>query len=277
MIELKTPKEVDLMRQAGRVVGGLIEHLSGIVRPGIKTKTLDGEARTYLRQHGASPAFLGYRGYPASICVSVNEEVVHGIPGERKIAQGDLVSIDVGAVVEGLYADAAITLIVGSAIPEARRLVETTRQALDEGIAQAVIGNRLSDISYAVQRCVAREGFGIVRDFVGHGIGRALHEDPPIPNFGPPNVGPRLQAGMVLAIEPMVTLGHYEVEVLADGWTAVTKDHSLAAHFEHTVAITEQGPEVLTYSTSARAGSAPVESPGRSATPPQGAREARRA
>ena len=245
MIELKTPQEIGLMRQAGRIVGGLLAYLAGLVRPGIKTKQLDEEAMTYLRRHGAQPAFLGYRGFPATICVSVNEQVVHGIPAERKLLEGDLVSLDAGAVVEGLYADAATTVAVGEISPEARRLLETARQALQEGIAQATAGHRVSDISHAVQQRVEREGFGVVRDFVGHGIGHALHEDPPIPNFGPPHVGPRLKAGMVLAIEPMVTLGGYDVEILSDGWTAVTKDGSLSAHFEHTVAITDQGAEVL--------------------------------
>ena len=246
MIELKTPGEIKQMRQAGRIVAQLLEHLAGLVRPGMETKELDEAAREHLKRAGAEPAFLGYRGYPATICVSINEDVVHGIPGERRIREGDLVSIDAGCIVEGLYADAATTVPVGAVSPEARRLTETTRRALKEGIAQATVGHRLSDISHAVQQAVEREGFGVVREFVGHGIGRALHEDPPIPNFGPPNAGPRLQAGMVLAIEPMVTLGGYEVQVSQDGWTAVTKDHSLAAHFEHTVAVTEEGPDVLT-------------------------------
>ncbi len=246
MIELKTAAELEYMRQAGRVVAGLLAHLGRLLRPGMKTKTLDEEALAYLRKQGATPAFLGYKGFPASVCVSVNEEVVHGIPGERKIQEGDVVSIDAGAVVSGFYGDAATTLIVGDASSEAQRLVTTTREALDQGIAQTVVGNRISDISYAVQQRVERNGFGVVREFVGHGIGRALHEDPPIPNFGAPHLGPRLKVGMVLAIEPMVTLGSYEVEVLSDGWTAVTKDRSVAAHFEHTVAITERGPEVLT-------------------------------
>ena len=246
MIELKTPGELERMRQAGRIVAQLLTHLAALLRPGLKTKALDEAAREELKRSGAEPAFLGYRGYPATVCVSVNEEVVHGIPGERRIREGDLVSLDAGCIVDGFYSDAATTVPVGAASPEALRLTETTRRALEEGIAQAVVGRRLSDISHAVQQAVEREGFGVVRDFVGHGIGRALHEDPPIPNFGPPNVGPRLQAGMVLAIEPMVTLGGYDVQVLADGWTAVTKDRSLAAHFEHTVAVTERGPAVLT-------------------------------
>ena len=249
MVELKTTSEIDLMRQAGRVVGGLLKYLAQIVRPGIKTKTLDDEALQYLRQQGAAPAFLGYRGFPASICVSVNEEVVHGIPGERRIREGDLVSLDAGAVISGWYADAAMTLPVPPVSRDAQRLIQATREALEAGIAQVVAGNRISDISHAVQRRVEQEGFGVVRDFVGHGIGKALHEDPPIPNFGPPHMGPRLQVGMVLAIEPMVTLGSAEVELLSDGWTAVTKDRSLAAHFEHTIAIGEHGAEVLTHPT----------------------------
>ena len=246
MIELKTAQEIDTMRRAGRVVARLLAHLAERVQPGVRTKDLDRDALEFIRKAGAQPAFLGYRGFPASICVSVNEEVVHGIPGERRIREGDLVSIDAGAVVQGFYADAATTLPVGVIAPVARRLSDTTRRALDEGIRQAVVGHRVSDISHAVQRVIEAGGFGVVRDFVGHGIGRSLHEEPPIPNFGPPNVGPRLKAGMVIAIEPMVTAGGYEVQVLEDGWTAVTKDRSLAAHFEHTVAITERGPEILT-------------------------------
>jgi len=246
MIELKREDEIEVMRRAGRVVASLLDHLERLVRPGLKTKMLDDATRSFLSEQGAKPAFLGYRGFPASVCVSVNEEVVHGIPGERRIREGDLVSLDAGAVVEGFYADAARTVVVGTVPARANRLVETTRQALDEAISQVTVGNRLSDVSHAVQRRVEEDGFGIVRDFVGHGIGRALHEDPPIPNFGPPHIGPRLRSGMVLAIEPMVTLGGYEVEILGDGWTVVTKDRSLAAHFEHTVALTEQGAEVLT-------------------------------
>lgn len=251
MIELKTPAEIELMRRAGQVVAGLLDHLAELVRAGTRTKALDDAARSYLRQAGATPAFLGYRGYPAAICVSVNEEVVHGIPGERQIEHGDVVSIDAGAVVSGFYADAAITVMVGAVSPEVRRLVETTRRALAAGIDQARIGNRLSDISHAVQQVIEPEGFGIVKEFVGHGIGRAMHEDPPIPNFGEPHLGLRLQRGMVLAIEPMVTLGDEAVEILADGWTAVTKDRSVAAHVEHTVAVTEEGGQILTTSHAA--------------------------
>jgi methionyl aminopeptidase len=246
VIELKTPAELDAMRQAGRVVAGLLAHLAALVRSGVRTGALDDAAGTYIREAGALPAFLKYRGFPATICVSVNDEVVHGIPGERKLRDGDLVSIDAGAIVDGLYADAAVTLPVGTVSPQAQRLSETTKRALERGIAAAAPGRRLSDISFAVQQIVEEQGFGVVRDFVGHGIGRALHEEPPVPNFGPPNTGPRLRAGMVLAIEPMVTLGDYAVQIQPDGWTVVTKDRSLAAHFEHTVAVTDRGPEVLT-------------------------------
>jgi methionyl aminopeptidase len=246
VIELKTRAELDLMRAAGRVVGELLSHLAALVRPGLKTEALDEASREFLRRAGAAPAFLGYRGFPASVCISVNEEVVHGIPGERQLHEGDLISIDAGAVVEGWYADAATTVPVGAVSSAARRLSETTHRALEAGIAQAVPGRRLSDISHAVQQAVETQGFSVVRDFVGHGIGRALHEDPPIPNFGPPHMGPRLKAGMTLAIEPMVTAGSHEVRVLSDGWTAVTADRSLAAHFEHTVAVTEEGPVILT-------------------------------
>ncbi|MBI4003446.1 MAG: type I methionyl aminopeptidase [Candidatus Omnitrophica bacterium] len=246
MIELKSASEIELMRQAGRIVAGLLATLAQLVRPGMKTKALDDAARTYLRERGAQPAFLGYRGFPASICVSVNEEVVHGIPGGRTIREGDVVSLDAGAVISGYYADAAVTVTVGAVSPAVRRLVETTRQALEMGIRQARTGHRLSDISHAVQEVVEGAGFGIVRDFVGHGIGRAMHEEPPIPNFGAPHMGPRLKAGMVLAIEPMVTERSPEVEILEDGWTAVTKDRSRAAHFEHTVAITDAGTDILT-------------------------------
>ena len=246
LIELKTRAEIAIMRRAGQVVADLLAHLEPMVRPGIRTKDLDQEAKDFLRRAQAKPAFLGYRGYPACICVSVNDEVVHGIPGERKIDAGDVVSIDAGAVVDGFYGDAAITVVVGEVDPRVIRLVETTKKALEAGISQALVGNRLSDISHAVQKTIEPLGFGIVRDFVGHGIGRNMHEEPPIPNFGAPNLGPRLRAGMVLAIEPMVTLGTHEVEILADGWTAVTRDGSLAAHFEHSVAITDEGVEILT-------------------------------
>ncbi len=234
------------MRRAGVIVAKLLSFLAGRVAPGVKTKELDRAALEFIQAQGSEPAFLGYRGFPASICVSVNEEVVHGIPGERVIESGDVVSIDAGVKVDGYYSDAAVTIAVGKVPQDALRLIEVTRAALHKAIAMARPSQRLSDISHVVQQTIEQEGLSVVRDFVGHGIGRAMHEDPPIPNFGPPNRGPRLKPGMVLAIEPMVTMGSWEVEVLPDGWTAVTKDHSLSAHFEHTVAITEGGPEVLT-------------------------------
>lgn len=234
------------MRRAGKVLSQLLAFLKPRVAPGLATKALDEEALAWIKRAGAAPAFLGYRGFPASICVSVNDEVVHGIPGARVICAGDVVSVDAGVKVDGYNADAAITVAVGPVSKPVARLVAVTEEALHEGIAMATTEHRLSDISHRIQETVERAGFGVVRDFVGHGIGRAIHEDPPIPNYGPPNRGPRLRAGMVLAIEPMVTMGDWQVQVLADGWTAVTKDHSLAAHFEHTIAVTEHGPEVFT-------------------------------
>ena len=246
MIELKTPDELERMRQAGAIVARLLQHLAELVAPGVKTKELDVAARAFIQASGAEPAFLGYRGFPATICVSINDEVVHGIPGERIIKTGDVVSIDAGVKRHGFFSDAALTVPVGRVSARAQRLIDTTRQSLEDAIAMAQPANRLSDISHAVQQTVEREGFGIVRDFVGHGIGRALHEEPPIPNYGAPHTGPRLQPGMVLAIEPMVTMGRWDVDVLEDGWTAVTRDRSLAAHFEHTVVVTERDPEVLT-------------------------------
>jgi methionyl aminopeptidase len=246
MIEIKTPSEIERMRQAGKIVAGLLQYLAALIRPGVKAKELDKEAHSYLKTAGAKPAFLGYRGFPATICVSINDEVVHGIPGEQVFMDGDLVSIDAGGIIEGMYADSARTFAVGDVSKQAEELMAVTQQALDCGIEQAVIGNRLSDISHAVQKHIEAHNCGIVKDFVGHGIGRALHEDPAIPNFGPPHTGPRLRAGMVFAIEPMVTLGDAAVRVMNDGWTVKTNDRSLAAHFEDTVAITEQGPDILT-------------------------------
>lgn len=247
MIVLKSAREVALMREAGRVVVAAMRMCRDLVKPGVSTLEIDREVEALIREHGARPAFKGYRGFPATVCVSVNEEVVHGIPAaHRRLVEGDIVGLDLGAIVEGYYADAAFTLPVGEVADETRRLLEVTRQSLDLAIAQCRPGKRLGDVSAAVQRHVEAAGFGVVRAFVGHGIGRELHEDPQVPNFGEPGKGPVLRAGMVLAIEPMVTMGHWDVRVLADRWTAVTEDGSLAAHFEHTVAITEAGPDVLT-------------------------------
>lgn len=246
MIELKSPSQLTSMRAAGRIVGEMLARLRAAAVPGVTTAELDQLAGDTIKEMGGAPAFKGYRGFPGYICTSVNDEVVHGIPGRRVLKAGDIIGLDVGARVDGYYADAAITVPVGPVTDEARRLIAVTEAALVDGIAQAVPGRRLSDISHAVQTAVERAGFSVVREFVGHGIGAQLHEPPQIPNYGAPGTGPVLKAGMVLAIEPMVNAGRPEVDVLDDGWTAVARDHRLSAHFEHTVAVTEQGPEILT-------------------------------
>jgi methionyl aminopeptidase len=247
VIERKSAQELARMREAGRVLVSAIRLCREMTKPGVSTLEIDVEVETLIRKTGAKPAFKGYKGFPATICASINEEVVHGIPAaHRRLKEGDIVGLDLGAIVDGYYADAAITLPVGEVPQDVQRLLEVTRESLDLAIAQARPGQRLGDISAAVQRHVEAAGFGVVRAFVGHGIGRALHEDPQIPNFGEPGKGPVLRPGMVLAIEPMVTMGHWGVRVLADRWTAVTEDGSLAAHFEDTVAVTESGPDVLT-------------------------------
>jgi methionyl aminopeptidase len=213
----------------------------------VSTKEIDAEVEALILARGATPAFKGYRGYPATVCTSINEEVVHGIPSpKRKLKEGDIIGLDLGCIVEGYYGDCAITLPVGAVPPRVQELIDVTRESLDKAIVQCRAGNRIGDISHTVQMHCESHGFGVVRSFVGHGIGRALHEEPQVPNFGDAGRGPALKAGMVLAIEPMVTMGSYEVQVLEDGWTAVTTDGSMAAHFEDTIAITEDGPEVLT-------------------------------
>ena len=217
------------------------------VRPGVTTAELDRVAESFIRDHGARPAFKGYRGFPASICPAINDEVVHGIPSaKRKLRDGDIIGLDLGCIVEGYYADCAITLAAGAVPPRAQELLDVTRESLDKAIVQCRVGNRLGDISHAVQAHCESHGFAVVRAFVGHGIGKQLHEEPQVPNFGEPGRGPVLKPGMVLAIEPMVTMGSWEVRVLEDRWTAVTADGSLAAHFEDTIAITDDGPDVLT-------------------------------
>lgn len=246
MIELKSPSQLETMREAGRIVAEALEALRKAVRPGITTLELDEVARGTILKAGGKPAFKGYRGFPAHICTSVNEEVVHGVPSRRKLKEGDIVGLDVGAVVDGYFADAAVTVGVGEILPTATDLLNVTQEALKEGIASARVGNHLSDISHAVQRVVESHGYSVVRDFVGHGIGTELHEPPQIPNFGKPGFGPVLREGMALAIEPMVNQGQPEVEILANGWTAVTKDRKISVHFEHTVAVTQAGPEILT-------------------------------
>jgi len=246
-IEMKSPAEIGIMREAGRIVADTLVILSKAAAAGTSTAELDRIARKELAARKAQPAFLGYRGFPATLCVSLNSEVVHGIPSDkRRLAEGDLVSLDFGAVVRGFYADAAVTVGVGRISARAQELVRATEDSLARGVAAFQVGARLGDISSAVQKRAESAGFSVVRDFVGHGIGRALHEDPAVPNYGAPGTGPRLSTGMVLAIEPMINAGGPEVEVLQDGWTAVTKDGALSAHFEHTVALTEQGPEILT-------------------------------
>ncbi|MBM3957675.1 MAG: type I methionyl aminopeptidase [Gemmatimonadetes bacterium] len=222
------------------------ERLIEAVAPGVKTRELDRLARREIGSHGATPSFLGYRGYPAAICVSINEEVVHGIPGDRAIEDGDIVSMDLGAVVDGFHADAATSVIAGSATAERTALLEAARTALTEGIAAARPGNRIGDVSAAIERAVESAGFSVVREYVGHGIGRNLHEPPQVPNYGPPGQGPLLKAGMTLAIEPMVNMGGWRTRALDDGWTVVTADGMPSAHFEHTVAITDEGPVILT-------------------------------
>ena len=247
MIVLKSAREIGLMREAGQILVAAMRMCRDLVKPGVSTLEIDREVETLIRTRKAKPAFKGYRGFPATICASINEEVVHGIPAaHRRLAEGDIIGLDFGAIVDGYYADAAVTLPVGEVSDAARRLVDVTRESLDQAIREERPGRRLGDISAVVQRHVEGAGYGVVRSFVGHGIGRALHEDPQIPNFGEPGQGPVLRPGMVLAIEPMVTLGHWEVRVLKDRWTAVTEDGSLAAHFEHTVAVTDGDPDVLT-------------------------------
>jgi methionyl aminopeptidase len=250
VIVLKSPREIALMRRAGAILADVVTRLEAFVGAGRSTQEIDEEVEQFIVSRGATPAFKGYRGFPATVCISINDEIVHGIPSpHRRIKEGDIVGLDLGCIVEGYYADRAFTLPVGDVPESVQQLLDVTRESLDLAIAQCSPGKRLSDVSHAVQRHVEAHGLSIVRAFVGHGIGRALHEEPQVPNFGEPGRGPQLRPGMVLAIEPMVTMGTYEVRILDDGWTAVTRDGSLAAHFEHTVAITENGPDVLTRKT----------------------------
>lgn len=247
MILLKSERELGHMRAAGRILAAVKERLRMIVRPGMSTQEIDTDIEAFIVSRGGVSAFKGYRGYPATVCVSINHEVVHGIPSpRRKLAEGDIVGLDLGCIVDGYYADCAVTLPVGPVPARVQELLDVTRESLDKAIVQCRPGNRIGDVSHAVQAHCEGHGFGVVRAFVGHGIGRQLHEEPQIPNFGEPGRGPLLKAGMVLAIEPMITMGSWEVRILEDRWTAVTEDGSLAAHFEDTIAITENGPDVLT-------------------------------
>ena len=247
MIILKTPEEIELIAQASRIVAECQKVLLGLVKPGISTLQLDKATEECIRDLGGIPAFKGYRNYPNSLCASVNEEVVHGIPGTRILKEGDIVGLDIGAIVGGFYGDGAITVSIGEIDSQKALLISVTREALRKGVEKAMVGNRLSDISHAIQDYIELHGFSVVRDFVGHGIGRQLHEEPQVPNYGRPGHGPRLKAGMALAIEPMVNMGKPGVKVLEDGWTAVTTDGSWSAHFEHTITVEQDGPaRVLT-------------------------------
>ncbi len=246
MIVLKSQDEIQRMAEACRIVAEVLEGIKRSVAPGIRTIELDEYTEAFIISRGARPAFKGYRGYPASVCTSINEQVVHGIPSSNRLREGDIISLDIGVHYRGFYGDAALTLPVGKVNAHAERLLAATEESLYRGIEKAVPGNRLSDVSAAIQECVEKEGFTVVRNFVGHGIGRDLHEEPQIPNFGKPGQGPEIREGMTLAIEPMVNAGGWEVMILDDGWTAVTKDGSLSAHFEHTIAVTKDGNVILT-------------------------------
>ncbi len=245
MIIIKSKREIEQLKKSSAIVAEVFEKIKKAIEPGVQTKELDRIAEDIIRSKGAIPAFKGYRGFPATVCISINEEVVHGIPGQRRLKEGDIVSIDVGVNLNGYFGDGAITLPVGEVDEIGKRLIEVTEKALYIGIEKARPGNRLFDISNAIQTWVESNGFSVVRDFVGHGIGKDLHEEPQIPNFGPPNQGPRLEEGMVFALEPMVNEGTHMVKILSDGWTVVTADGKRSAHFEHTIAITDDGAEIL--------------------------------
>jgi methionyl aminopeptidase len=251
MITFKSATELEAMRQSSRIVAAVLGELEPLIRPGLRTRELDLYAEKRTRELGAVPAFKGYRGYPASVCVSVNEEIIHGIPSGRILQEGDIVSLDFGVLYEGFYSDSALTVPVGRTSPEAAKLIAVAERSFFKGLEQMREGRRLSDISAAIQQAVESEGFSVIRQFVGHGIGRSLHEEPQLPNFGAAGRGPKIRPGLTLAIEPMIAAGGPDVEILEDGWTAVTRDRSLSAHYEHTVALTEDGPEVLSARTPA--------------------------
>jgi len=246
MIIIKNNKEIDLMRAAGKIVAETLLLVEEKVRPGITTAELDSIAEEFITKHGAKPSFKGLYGFPASLCISVNEQVVHGIPGGYVLKDGDIISVDCGAFINGFHGDAARTFGVGNISEEAEKLINVTRESFFKGIEYAKVGNRLTDISHEIQSYVEASGFSVVRDFVGHGIGRVVHEDPDIPNYGRPGRGPKLVEGMALAIEPMVNVGNYKVKTLSDDWTVVTSDGSLSAHYENTIVILPDGPEILT-------------------------------
>ena len=246
MISLKSPREIECMRRAGRLTAQARALAGSMVRPGVTTHEIDTAVRKFIESHGAKPSFLGYSGFPGSACISINEEVIHGIPGPRKLKEGDIVSVDVGAFLDGFHGDCAATFACGQVSDEAMHLIHVTEQGFWEGIKLARSGNRVYDFSHAVQPYVEANGCSVVRDFVGHGVGARLHEPPEVPNFGPAGHGPRLQPGMTIAVEPMVCAGDWRVKVLKDGWTTVSADGSLTAHYENTILITDGEPEVLT-------------------------------
>ena len=245
MIILKSKDEINKMEKANQIVAHVLSKLSEVVAPGITTNDLDRIAEELIRKKGGIPTFIGYRGYPKSLCLSVNEEVVHGIPGKKVLKEGDIVGIDCGVTYDGFVGDSALTVGVGTVSEEAKNLMRVTEESLQKAITQVVEGNRIGDIGFAVQSHAEKNGYSVVRDFIGHGIGRQMHEEPQVPNYGVKGTGPRIKVGMVLAIEPMVNMGTHEVEVLADGWTVVTKDKKWSAHFEHSIACTDTGPVVL--------------------------------
>lgn len=246
MIYIKNSQEIDYMREAGRIVGETLLMLKDIIKPGITTAEIDKIAEEFITKQGAKPSFKGYGGFPATLCISSNDQVVHGIPGKTMLKEGDIVTLDCGALINGFHGDAARTYAVGNISDEAAKLIKVTEESFFKGIEKAVIGNRLTDISHEIQQYVETNGFSVVRDFVGHGIGRSLHEDPEVPNFGRPGRGTKLVEGLVLAIEPMVNIGGFHVRTKQDGWTVVTADGSLSAQYENTVVITPDGPEILT-------------------------------
>lgn len=245
MIIYKSREEIHAIKLSNQIVAKILAELKRMVKPGVHTKELDEYAEMRSKEMDAIPAFKGYRGYPASLCTSINEEIVHGIPSSRALREGDILSLDFGVIYDGYYGDAAVTYPVGEISPEAKKLIDTAKQAFYKGIGQMKEGKRISDISFAIQSYVESQGFSVIRTFVGHGIGLSLHEEPQVPNFGQPGHGPKIKPGLVLAIEPMIAIGDWQVEILEDNWTAVTMDRNLSAHFEHTVALTQKGLEIL--------------------------------
>jgi methionyl aminopeptidase len=246
MIIIKNNHEIEIMKRSGKIVSDTLTTIREAIRPGVTTEYLDKLAEETILKSGAKPSFKGYHGFPGSICASVNNEVVHGIPGSRILEEGDIISIDCGAMLDGYHGDAARTIAVGKISEDAARLIKVTEDSFFAGVKKALVGNRLTDISFEIQKYVENFGFSVVRDYVGHGIGRSMHEDPEVPNFGRPGRGPKLVSGMVLAVEPMVNIGRFHVKTLDNGWTVVTEDNSLSAHYENTIAILDNGPEIIT-------------------------------